>query len=69
MPRKRADRTVIPPGVVVAAGTPPLDREIKTRIDAGLHRLVQEAAAREDRSEAAIVRRALRAYLEGVDGG
>ena len=41
-----------------------LHHAVKTRIDAELHRRVQEAAAREDRSEAAIVRRALRAYLD-----
>lgn len=46
-----------------AASTTALDHDVKTRIPADLHQLVQEAAAREDRSEAAIVRRALRAYL------
>lgn len=63
MPRKRTVE-VAPP-----VGGGPLDREIKTRIDRELHRRVREAAAREDRSEAAIVRRALRRYLEGAIGG
>ncbi len=66
MPRKRTTRAAGPP----RKAAPPepsstaLDHDVKTRIDAELHRLVQEAATREDRSEAAIVRRALRAYLD-----
>lgn len=43
-----------------------LDRELKTRVDAALHERLRERAAREDRSEAAIVRRAIRHYLEEV---
>lgn len=53
------------------AGRPPtrsgaLDRELKTRIDRELHERVKATAAREERSEAAIVRRAIRRYLEEV---
>lgn len=46
-----------------AASGVSLTHAVKTRVDADLYRLVQEAAAREERSEAAIVRRALREYL------
>jgi len=46
-----------------------LDRNVKTRVDAELHRRVQQAAEREERSEAAIVRRALRYYLDRSEEG
>lgn len=62
MPRKRTTRAAGPPRTPTESTA--LDHDVKTRIDAELHRLVQEAATREDRSEAAIVRRALRAYLD-----
>ena len=46
-----------------------LTHAVKSRVDAELHREVQEAARREDRSEAAIVRRALRFYLTSYPYG
>lgn len=41
-----------------------LDREVKARIDADLYRRLQSAATLEDRSESAIMRRALREHLD-----
>ena len=42
---------------------PGLTHDVKTRIDAELYRRVQERAKQEERSESAIVRRALREFL------
>lgn len=51
-----------------AAATVPgrLDRDVKARIDAELYERLREVARREERSESAIMRRALRHYLEEV---
>lgn len=42
---------------------PGLTHDVKTRIDADLYQRVRERAKQEDRSESAIVRRALREFL------
>jgi hypothetical protein len=44
-------------------GRPVLTHDVKTRIDAELYQRIQERAKLEDRSESAIVRRALREFL------
>jgi predicted transcriptional regulator len=43
-----------------------LDHDVKARIDGELYRRLQEVARQEDRSESAIMRRALRHYLQEV---
>lgn len=42
-----------------------LSHDVKVRIDSDLAQRISEAARREDRSESAIVRRAIRLYLDG----
>ena len=43
-----------------------LDHDVKARIDAALYERLQQVARREDRTESAIMRRALEHYLEEV---
>jgi predicted DNA-binding protein len=49
-----------------AAPSGRLDRDVKARIDAELYERLREVAVREERTESAIMRRALRHYLEEV---